>query len=168
MFMARHCMEAGLFAPDDITCGTAFKVDKSGNETVLHSFGDSQEDGIWPFGVVRDAEGNLYGMTGSGGTTGGGTIYQLDSTGNETILYSFPGGSVGYLPDSTLLRDAAGNLYGTTWAGGNSYYGTFFKFTPRSPRPHSNTERPGASLPRPPPSASFDTSRPPALQTAYQ
>jgi len=85
-------------------------------EIVLHSFTDGA-DGAKPNGVVRDAAGNLYGTTSGGGNTpcpaGCGTEYQLDSSGNETLLYSFTGAD-GANPTSSLIRDAACNLYGTT------------------------------------------------------
>jgi len=108
----------------------ALKVDKSGNETVLHSFG-AQTDGIDPEGaLVHDSAGNLYGVTYSGGAFGYGTVFKMDATGNESILYSFGGGADGLGPDSGVILDAAGNLYGTTLSGGASGNGTIFKIAP--------------------------------------
>jgi uncharacterized repeat protein (TIGR03803 family) len=102
-------------------CGTVFKVDATGHFTVLHPF-TGGNDGIDPVGLVRDAAGNLYGITGDGGSTacgsGCGTVFKLDPSGNETILHRF-GGSDGRYPNSLTL-DAAGNLYGTTIDGGAS------------------------------------------------
>ena len=73
--------------------GHVFEVDTTGNETVLHSFGETGEDGANPYfgGVVLDAQGNLYGTTVRGGAYGAGTVFKLDTTGNETVLYSFTG-----------------------------------------------------------------------------
>ena len=52
-------------------------------------------DGMYPYaGVVLDAQGNLYGTTAVGGTHGDGAVYKLDTTGKETVLYSF-GGTAG-------------------------------------------------------------------------
>ena len=73
-------------------------------------------------GLIRDAAGNLYGAAESGGIYGAGVIYEL-SPGvggwTETILYNFKGGANdGASPHATLTADAAGNLYGTTVAGG--------------------------------------------------
>src|SRR6478672_10353129 len=81
-------------------------------------------DGRYPNGLIRDTAGNLYGTTAAGGSStncpwGCGTIFKLDTTGIETVLYSFAGGRDGEIP-SALVLDAAGNLYGTTDDGGNS------------------------------------------------
>jgi uncharacterized repeat protein (TIGR03803 family) len=100
-------------------CGTVFKVDPSGNETVLYNFTGGGADGLIPLaGLVRDAAGNLYGTTGGGGTGGGGTIFKLDPSGNETILYDFPGSDLAYSYGSLLLNKA--RLYGTSYWGGTS------------------------------------------------
>lgn len=72
--------------------------------------------------MIRDAAGNLYGVTGAGGADGGGVAYKLDATGDEILLCSFEG-SDGIGPDSVLAADGAGNLYGTTEGGGNSECG---------------------------------------------
>ena len=98
--------------------GVVFKIDSSGRSTVLHSFMGTA-DGISPHGgIILDGSGNLYGTTSYGGAHGHGMIYELDSAGNETVLYNFTGGSDGGIPEGSLLRDAAGNLYGTTFYGG--------------------------------------------------
>jgi uncharacterized repeat protein (TIGR03803 family) len=116
-------------------CGTVFKIDSLGNETVLYSFHGSP-DGAWPAGnVIRDAAGNLYGVTNGGGEgcSQCGTVFKLSPAGIETVLYSFKGGTDGYQPIGGLVRDAAGNLYGVTTAGGSPkcYFdfgcGTIFK-----------------------------------------
>jgi uncharacterized repeat protein (TIGR03803 family) len=99
--------------------GTVFKIDPQGNETILHTFAELP-DGANPVkGVIRDAEDNLYGVTALGGVNGAGTVYKVDSSGVETVLYSFTGESDGDMPSSVLLADANGNLYGTTTSGGN-------------------------------------------------
>jgi uncharacterized repeat protein (TIGR03803 family) len=122
--------------------GTAFMVDASGNETVLHSFNGATGDGGDVIGgLIRDTAGNLYGMTQGGGISGCtpdlnigcGTIYQITPTGAETVLFSFP-----YPPtdgewpgDEHLLRDHAGNLYGTTQGGASDpSYGKIVKLDP--------------------------------------
>jgi|HubBroStandDraft_6_1064221.scaffolds.fasta_scaffold213792_1 uncharacterized repeat protein (TIGR03803 family) len=107
--------------------GTVFKVDKSGTHTVLYSF-TGGSDGANPYvGVIRDAAGNLYGTTANGGAAGLGTVFKLTKTGKEKVLHSFAGGSDGCYPYGGLLRDAAGNLYGTTEVCGASGVGTVFK-----------------------------------------
>jgi uncharacterized repeat protein (TIGR03803 family) len=111
-------------------CGTVFKLDTTGKETVLHHFTGS--NGADPYaGLVRDSVGNLYGTTFYGGASGYGVVFKLDPTGKETVLHSFTGGTTdGTEPRAGLVRDAAGNLYGTTQDGGASNRGTVFKLTP--------------------------------------
>jgi uncharacterized repeat protein (TIGR03803 family) len=103
-----------------VGCGVVFKLDTNGNQTVLHSFTGSP-DGAYPSaGLIRDAAGNLYGTTQYGGASGNGTVFKLDTSGKETVLYSFAGLPDGTTPLAGLLRDEAGNLYGTTQQGGDS------------------------------------------------
>ena len=107
--------------------GTVFTVDRTGKETILHNFAgppDGGGDGAYSYdGVISDKVGNLYGVTFDGGAYGAGVVYKLDPAGKETLLYSFAGGSDGSNPDSGLLFDPQGNLYGTTENGGNSECG---------------------------------------------
>jgi len=118
--------------------GTVFQV--SGNdETVLYSFAGGK-DGATPLaGLVEDAAGNLYGTTSAGGTNGNGTVFKLTAAKTkggawtETVLYSFGKGLDGATPYGGLIFDAAGNLYGTTSAGGANAYGTVFQLVPGSP-----------------------------------
>jgi uncharacterized repeat protein (TIGR03803 family) len=112
-----------LTCPDDINgCGTVFKLAPTGVLTTLHAFPGGPTDGANPQGRVRDASGNFYGTTLGGGnrscTQGCGTVFKVDTTGSETVLYQFTGGAAGARPDS-LVRDGAGNLYGTTLEGGD-------------------------------------------------
>jgi uncharacterized repeat protein (TIGR03803 family) len=110
--------------------GVVFKVSPTGTETVLHSF--TGADGQEPRAdLIRDAAGNLYGTTARGGTFGNGVVFELTPTGTETVLYSFTGGADGGGPLAGLVRDAAGNLYGTTSGGGaESSRGVVFKVSP--------------------------------------
>ena len=86
--------------------------------TVLTSF--NGVDGAFPSaGLVRDSAGNLYGTTEfANPATGTGNVFKLDPTGKETVLFSFTGGTDGGHPEGGLIRDSAGNLYGTTQDGG--------------------------------------------------
>ena len=114
----------------DTGCGTVFKLSASVNETVLHSFTGVPPDGASPFdGLILDWAGNLYGTTDGGGAYGFGTAFKLDTAGNQTVLHSFSEGSDGGLPVGGLVRDAAGNLYGTTSMYGSSFIpgGTAFR-----------------------------------------
>jgi uncharacterized repeat protein (TIGR03803 family) len=103
-------------------CGTAYALDSSGNETMLHVFSGSPDANL-PLGApVLDAAGNLYGVSfyggGTAGQTGNGTVFTVSSTGQESLLYRFKATPDGTNPNGALVRDAAGNLYGTTTYGG--------------------------------------------------
>jgi uncharacterized repeat protein (TIGR03803 family) len=119
--------------------GTVFKLTPAGAATVLYTF-TGGSDGAYPRGsLVRDASGNLYGVTSYGGTLscnsfniGCGTIFKVDSSGKETVLYSFPGRVGGETPLGGLLRDSAGNFYGTTQGGGASGGGIVFRLDPNN------------------------------------
>jgi uncharacterized repeat protein (TIGR03803 family) len=107
--------------------GVLYKVDKTGKETVLHSF-TGQADGDYPFtGVIRDPAGNLYGTTSDGGSYNGGQVYKVSANGQKTALYSFTGGADGGYPDAGVIRDPAGNVYGTTDIGGTFNNGVVYK-----------------------------------------
>jgi len=98
--------------------GVVYKLDPSGNESVLHNF-TCGNDGCEPTaGVIRDSVGNLYGTTSKGGALGWGVVYKLDAAGNEKVLYTFTGGADGGFPYAGVIHDSAGNLYGTTQYGG--------------------------------------------------
>jgi len=111
--------------------GVVFKLNKTGKETVLHSFAGGA-DGTFPASgnLLRDSAGNLYGTTPSGGGPGFGVVYKVDKTGAETVLYTFTGQADGGHPIAGLVRDPAGNLYGTTDFSSNSGYGGVFELSP--------------------------------------
>lgn len=89
--------------------------------TVLYSFAGGT-DGSFPSALIRDKAGNLYGTTFYGGrlacrppfATGCGTVFEIDASDKKSVLYNFSGGADGANPDAGVIRDAAGNLYGTT------------------------------------------------------
>ena len=119
----------------EVGCGTIFRLDPAGNETILHKFSGS--DGAFPAGgLVRDAAGNLYGTTVNGGSAGFcrnfgcGTVFKLDPSGNLTVLHAFAGLGDGANPTAGLIMDAAGNLYGTAGFGGDFGPGVVFKMDP--------------------------------------
>jgi uncharacterized repeat protein (TIGR03803 family) len=117
--------------------GVVFKIDTNNTETVLYDFCSAQdcEDGEYPYaGLARPAEvkASIYGTTYGGGSGYHpyGTVFELDSSGGEIVLYSFcsvQDCADGAYPYAGLTRDEAGNLYGTTEAGGSSNLGTVFK-----------------------------------------
>ena len=120
--------------------GTVFKLAPDGTESVLHAFAGSG-DGLNPVGgLAADTSGNLYGTTEYGGLdnycggNGCGTVFGIDAGGNERVLYSFvsyfQGGTDGQFPWGTPIVDLAGNVYGTTLAGGANGLGTVFVLTP--------------------------------------
>jgi uncharacterized repeat protein (TIGR03803 family) len=108
-------------------CGMVFELSKSGKEIVLHKF-TGGADGEYPYaGLVRDAEGNLYGTTKYGGY-GYGTVFKVDAKGKHTVLHRFRAQGDGKYPGwGVLVRDTRGNLYGTTYGGGVSGGGAVFK-----------------------------------------
>jgi uncharacterized repeat protein (TIGR03803 family) len=120
--------------------GTVFELTpKAGGiwtEKVLHNFNNNGKDGLGPLaGLISDAAGNLYGTTGSGGSHGYGTVFELTpstgSAGTEKILHNFANnGADGTTPEAPLIFDAAGNLYGTTAYGGAYGVGTAFMLKP--------------------------------------
>lgn len=110
-------------------CGTVYQLSKSAKgtwkEKILHSFQDNGKDALQPlFGVVIDADGNLYGTTEFGGKNGGGAVFRLaPGKWTETILLNFDQlapNNAGSFPLSGLVLTAAGDIYGTTKAGGLS------------------------------------------------
>jgi len=112
--------------------GTVFKLDTAGKETVLYSFTGGADGGYAYGGLIQDAAGNLYGSTSEGGNgscggDGCGVVFELDTTGKETVLYQFSGGSDGGDPNGDLVMDKAGNLYGTAYWGPYGYGGAVFK-----------------------------------------
>jgi uncharacterized repeat protein (TIGR03803 family) len=118
-------------------CGTVFKLDRAGKQVWLHSF-EGRNGYISYAGLLRDAAGTLFGTTMNGGTInnicggvqagGCGLVFELDNAGtNERVLYKFKGTPDGLFPEALLVKDVAGNLYGTTTVGGSSSVGTVFK-----------------------------------------
>ena len=125
-------------------CGTVFVlIPRSGGvwpEKIIHSFDGGTTDGASPVANIVLHSGKLYGTTqvgGAGGSVNSGTVFELAPNGSgswtETILHSFTNaGSDGYNPDAAVVFDSAGNLYGTTNAGGANNYGTVFELSPNA------------------------------------
>jgi uncharacterized repeat protein (TIGR03803 family) len=109
--------------------GVVYQVDPTGTLKVLYDF-KGQADGAEPQGpLVRDADGNLYGAALQGGAHHAGTIFKLGSNGTLTVLHSFSGARDGGAPQGGLLRDGAGNLFGSAFTGGDTGNGTVFEIT---------------------------------------
>ncbi len=94
-------------------------------DVIFNFNGGGRAGGVPTGGLIRDAAGNFYGTTSSGGDSthancfaGCGAVFKLSPLGVVTALYTFKGGKDGANPHDTLIADAAGNLYGTTLGGG--------------------------------------------------
>jgi uncharacterized repeat protein (TIGR03803 family) len=117
--------------------GSVYELMRSGDgwiESVLYGFPQIDGQPASPNGgVIFDNAGNLYGTTRFGGSHNEGTVFQLvpgNSGWTENTLYNFQGGSDGDQPWGGLIFDPAGNLYGTTYDGGDGGGGTVFELTP--------------------------------------
>jgi uncharacterized repeat protein (TIGR03803 family) len=120
--------------------GTVFEVaPKTKKETVLHSFDST--DGAYPqSGLTLNTAGEvLFGTAPGGGSRSWGVVFSLTTnTRTYTVLYNFKGSSDGGVPWGTMALDAKGNLYGTTWYGGDisscesSSCGTVFEVIPKT------------------------------------
>jgi len=97
--------------------------------TVLWSFAGSPGPGNPYPSLLQDTAGNLYGTTYMGGTSDAGTVFEVSKSGQDTVLHNFTGDPDGANPYASLIRDTAGNLYGTTAAGGTANAGTVFKLS---------------------------------------
>jgi len=126
-------------------CGTVFQLAPGGGgtwtESVLYSFCPSSEctDGATPFAsLIFDGAGNLFGTTSAGGnpicSSGCGVVFRLTmnsgGTWTEKVLHSFGKGKDAANPYASLIFDAHGNLYGTTYQGGTYNAGTVYQLTP--------------------------------------
>ena len=110
-----------------------FEIAKAGNGygsvNTLATFNGT--NGAYPqAGLIADAAGNLFGTTEHGGTSSVGTVFEIANTGSGygsvNTLASFNNTNGAY-PEARLIADAAGNLFGTTYAGGTSNHGTVFE-----------------------------------------
>jgi uncharacterized repeat protein (TIGR03803 family) len=121
--------------------GTVFELSPGAGgkwtEKVLYSFSTAGKDGHLPYaGLIFDTAGNLYGATNQGGAYGGGAVFELspaaDGKWTPAVLHVFGKGKDGSAPRAGLTFDSAGNLYGTTFAGGSSGDGIVFKLAPKT------------------------------------
>jgi len=104
-----------------------FGIAQAQTFSVFHNFSGGAGDGANPLnGLVADKAGNIYGTGNQGGTSGSGAVFKITAAGQETVLYSFKGGSDGANPEGVLILDKVGNLYGTTTGGGAFGAGTVF------------------------------------------
>jgi uncharacterized repeat protein (TIGR03803 family) len=106
-------------------CGTVFKITPQGQFSIVYNFCTLANcaDGGQPAWLIQGSDGNFYGTTSLGGfeAHGGGTIFQLTTSGALNTLHSFSAaqdGTSGYAPYD-LIQAANGTLYGITVFGGN-------------------------------------------------
>ena len=109
--------------------GTVFKMTPAGVLTNLHIFqGHATHDGRWPFSpLIQGTNGLFYGTTSAGGTPGYGTVFQMDSAGNLTVIHSFTNGPDGSTPYAGVFQGSDGYFYGTTQSGGSNGVGIAYK-----------------------------------------
>lgn len=129
-----YCRIAFLVLAVLILAGNTFAAP---TEKLVYSF-PGPAHGVHPDGgLIADADGNLYGTTTLGGADKHGAVFELSPPAapggawTETVLYSFQGSPLdGALPFGTLIFDKQGNLYGTTYSGGNNDRGSIFELSP--------------------------------------
>jgi len=112
--------------------GTVFEITAAGKLTTLHSFAGYPSDGDSPIAGLLQANGNFYGTTFNGGAHNGGTVFEITPKGELTTLYSFcsqKNCTDGSYPEAGLAEATNGNVYGTTYGGGATNYGTVFEMT---------------------------------------
>src|SRR6266852_5633198 len=116
-------------------CGEAFFITPSGSVTDVFDFSNNSCPGAFCGngaygGLTLGTDGNYYGATQNGGTTGNnGTVFKLTPAGVATALYNFTGASDGSHPYGSPVQGTDGNFYGDTAAGGTSNNGVIFKMT---------------------------------------
>jgi uncharacterized repeat protein (TIGR03803 family) len=99
--------------------GIVFKVNQQGEYSILHNFDIYDNDAVNPTNLIFQ-EGTLYGPAVSGGTYDGGALFQMDLSGQTTLLYNFYplNDDANVWASGTVVRDGAGNIYGTTQFNG--------------------------------------------------
>jgi uncharacterized repeat protein (TIGR03803 family) len=109
------------------TCGTVFKMTPAGKVTFIYEF--DKTHGAGPIGpVIQGTDGNFYGTTSEGGTSGFGVVFKLTPAGVLTVLHDF-NATDGKTPDAGLVQANDGAFYGVASAGGTLGFGTIFKIT---------------------------------------
>jgi uncharacterized repeat protein (TIGR03803 family) len=99
-------------------------------ESIAHFFVGNADPAEAQTGVIRGADGSLYGASYGGGVYRLGTIFKVTPSGVGTVLHSFQGGTNDGSGPSALTLGSDGNIYGTTHEGGAHNGGTFFRMSP--------------------------------------
>ena len=122
----------GTFSPLPQGFGTIFRLNPDGTFTNLYKFSGGNDGGFPVAGLAQGNDGNFYGTTSSGGSNQLGTVFSITPGGQFRPLCSFTSSSVGSYPEGALVLGSDGNLYGTTYLGGdnpNNQFGTIFEIT---------------------------------------
>jgi uncharacterized repeat protein (TIGR03803 family) len=109
--------------------GELYRLTSNGSPTVLHAFTGGQDGGAPIAPPVEGYDHSYYGTTTIGGASGFGTVYKLTPSGTFTTIYSIADFAHGRDPWAPLVLGTDGNFYGTTFEGGSSGAGVFFKIT---------------------------------------
>jgi len=132
--------------------GTVYALNfKTRGETVLHAFAGAPSDGADPLGgLVQDSHGNFYGTTYKGGAHNRGTLFEITPAGVLTLRHSFAGPpSQGSGPAGAPVFDPAGDLFGTTYVGGNRKgWGTVYEYSAGGTFTTGQSFSPDGALPR--------------------
>jgi uncharacterized repeat protein (TIGR03803 family) len=109
--------------------GSVFNISPAGSLTTLYKFNGTTDGGTILSNVIQGSDGNFYGTAyGNLFTSGTGALFQITSSGTETTLYSFPGGSGGGNPETGLIEGSDGKYYGVS-GDGSFNDGLAFSFT---------------------------------------
>ncbi len=116
-----------------IGSGTLFSLTTSGAYTLLHNF-NSSTDGSTPNGLLAvDSGGNIFGTTGSGGSQGGGTVWEFSAGRVMSTLHALGAAGDGSVPMAGPVLGSDGNLYATAGEGAINDSGDVFRQTPGGP-----------------------------------
>ncbi len=114
--------------------GMAYKITTAGVFTAIHAFAGGSTDGQNPTGaLIQGSDGNLWGTSYAGGTTGSGTVFKMTTAGHVTVLHQFNEcglATLGCNPQAGLVQGTDGNFYGTALSGGTNNQGVVFKIAP--------------------------------------
>jgi uncharacterized repeat protein (TIGR03803 family) len=112
--------------------GSVWRLSSGGTLTTIYDFKDNVDDGEWPDQApVMDKAGNVYGTTHVyNGSNFAGAIWRISPPHNFSVLHDLNASTDGFAPNSPLILNTDGNLYGTTSSGGSGGYGTVFEITP--------------------------------------
>jgi len=112
--------KGGLDSGGGVCCGAVFKITPAGSLTTLYDFTGGDDGGTPLSGLTLGTDGNFYGTTLYGGTSGYGTIFKITPQGTLTTLYSFTDGNDGGYPSAPLVEGTDGSFYGTATEGGQA------------------------------------------------